>query len=281
MEELRPYILLISKPYGITSFKFTEKVKKTLHAKKAGHTGTLDPIATGLMVIALNGATKFIPFINTETKEYVIEVRFGIETDTCDISGNITKKGGKIPTLSEMQRAIKHFTGKIRQTPPLYSAKKVNGKKLYEYARKGERVDVKEAEVTIYGIDILSFKNERVALRVLCTKGTYMRSLARDMGRFLGTYATLGAIARTKVGKFKIGDATFLSCIEKGIRKGFVPLKDALDFPELIVSGEGFSNGLPVKTDFVKVIDKNGKFIGIGGVDKGYIRPKRVLNENI
>jgi tRNA pseudouridine55 synthase len=282
MEELRPYILLVSKPFGVTSFQFTDRVKKLLKAKKAGHTGTLDPMATGLMVIALNGATRFIPFIDTDTKEYVIQVKFGIETDTDDITGNIIKKGSRMPDLEEIQLVLDSLTGNIKQEPPLFSAKKVKGKRLYKYAREGKEIEVKEVEVSIYKIDILFFNRERIVLRVLCSKGTYMRSFARDLGRKLDTFATLSAIARTKVGKFSLKDSTFISCIEKGDRRGFVPLGEAIDLPELVINNRNkFINGIDIKTKFVKVFDKNGSFIGIGKIVENGIHPERVINEDI
>ena len=277
MEELRPYILLISKPFGTTSFRFTEKVRTVLGARKAGHTGTLDPIATGLMVIALNSATRFIPFITPDIKEYVVQIPFGVETDTDDITGNVINSGGKIPNVSEIEAVLSDFMGNVRQRPPFYSAKKVNGKRLYKYARDKNEVEVRESEVYIYEIKIIFFEKDKLVLRVLCSKGTYMRALARDLGRRLGTFATLSAIARTRVGDFYIKDAAFLSCITRGARKGFIPLNDAVDLPTLTIENKNtFLNGIDIKTEFVKVQDKAGNFIGIGEVRGSAIHPKKV-----
>ena len=282
MEELHPYILLVSKPFGITSFQFTEKVRTVLGAIKAGHTGTLDPLATGLMVIALNSATRFIPFINTDIKEYVVQIQFGVETNTDDVTGNIINSGGKIPGRGEIEAVLSDFVGNIRQRPPLYSAKKVNGKRLYKYARDKNAVEVKKSEVYIYEIKIMFFEKDKLVLRVLCSKGTYMRALARDLGQKLGTFATLSAIARTRVGNFYIKDATFFSCITRGARKGFISLSDAVDLPALTMDNKNaFLNGMDIKTEFVKVQDKAGNFIGVGTVLEGVIHPKKVLNENI
>ena len=282
MEELRPYILLISKPFGITSFQFMDRVRTVLGARKAGHTGTLDPMATGLMVIALNNATRFIPFINTDIKEYVIQIQFGIETDTDDITGNVINSGNKVPDISEIEAVLGDFIGDVRQRPPFYSAKKVNGKRLYKYARDKNEVEVKESDVSIYKIEIMFFKKNKLVLRVLCSKGTYMRALARDLGRKLGTFATLSAIARTRVGNFYIKDAAFLSCIAQGARKGLIPLSEAVDLPALTIENKNaFLNGIDIKTKFVKVQDNAGNFIGIGEVQESVIHPKKVLNENI
>ena len=313
MEKYPSLILLVSKPFGITSFKFTEQVKRVMKAKKAGHTGTLDPMATGLMVIALNDATRFIPYLNTDTKEYIIQVRFGVETDTGDISGEPVRKSEKIPSASEIQEKIPAFLGEIEQIPPVFSAKKVNGTPMYKLIRSGEKVEAKPAKVKIYEIEVKSYKklhNEgNLVLRVLCSKGTYMRALARDLGRALGSAATLSAICRTKVGRFSIEDATYISCLKAGKTKGVVPLKDALDFPILQlretgavkaggVNGggvntgavnagavnagvqkspvEAFLNGMNLPVGHISVIDEQGHFLGVARIVSETVKPEKV-----
>ncbi len=275
--------MLISKPFGITSFQFTDKVRKILKARKAGHTGTLDPMATGLMVIALNSATKFIPFIDTNTKEYVIQVLFGIETDTDDITGNIINKSDTMPNISEIKETLKNFTGIIKQKPPIFSAKKIKGKRLYKYARNGEKVaNIKTINVNIHSIKILSFNKNKLNLRVVCSKGTYMRTLARDIGHMLNTFATLSAIARTRAGKFSIEQAAFISSLLHGERKGFVGLNEAIELPSLITNDKSkFMNGIDIETNFVTVRDSKGNFLGLGRVENGKIHPEKVINENI
>ena len=292
MEKYPSLILLVSKPFGITSFKFTEQVKRVMKAKKAGHTGTLDPMATGLMVIALNNATRFIPFLSTDTKEYIIQVRFGIETDTGDISGKVVKRSESIPSMEKIQKKISAFVGEIVQVPPVFSAKKVSGTPMYKLARNGEKVKAKPVKVKIYEIEIKSFKEGNLVLRVLCSKGTYMRALARDLGRALGSVATLSAICRTKVGKFSINDATYMSCLKAGKTKGIVPLKDALDFPVLQLKGalsegsstldktgssvKAFLNGNSMSVRYVSVIDRDGRFLGVARVQEGAVKPEKV-----
>ncbi len=282
MAEYQNHILLISKPFGITSFKFTNLVREILKAKKAGHTGTLDPIATGLMVIALNGATKFMRFINTDRKEYVIRVRFGLETDTDDITGRIIRTSDKIPSFDEVESVIEKFSGEIVQEAPTFSAKKVNGTPFYELARNGKKTPHRKAKVTIFKMEIINYSAGNLVVRVDCSKGTYMRSLARDIGRACGSAATLSAIARTRAGKFSIKDATTLTRIRRGEKKGFVSVEDAITLPCLIVEDtHSFLNGVDIKTNFVKVKDKNGKFLGIGRIETGKIHPERVANEDI
>ena len=282
MVEYRNHILLISKPYGITSSKFTNLVKKILKARKAGHTGTLDPIATGLMVIALNDATKFIQFINTDRKEYVIRIILGKETDTDDITGNVSRYSDKIPEISEIESALKKFIGKFEQEAPAFSAKKINGVPFYELARKRKAVPKRKFEVEIYGIEVINYKNGNLDLRVSCSKGTYMRSLARDIGKVCGSAATLGAIARTKIGNFSVKDATTLTKLKKGESRGFVEIGNAISYPSLVLKNpRNFLNGIDLETNFVKVFDENGKFLGMGRVKEGKIHPEKVLNEDL
>ncbi len=282
MEKFPNHILLISKPYGLTSFKLTDTVRRLLGAKKAGHTGTLDPMGTGLMVIVLNRATRFIKFLDTDTKEYVIQVLFGMETDTGDTSGNVVAKSNKVPKISEVESAIEKLTGEIEQTAPAFSAKKINGTPFYELARKGKSVPQRKVKVVISEIEILGYEENRLNLRVLCSKGTYMRSLATDLGRLCGSFATLSALARTKVGRFSVSEATVLSRLMKGETKGILHIKDALSLPELILpDGKGFSNGADTAIKFAKVFDKTGKFLGVGNLNGCKVRPERVLNEDI
>ncbi len=290
MEKYPSLILLVSKPFGITSFKFTEQVKRVMKAKKAGHTGTLDPMATGLMVIALNDATRFIPYLNTDTKEYIIQVRFGIETDTGDISGKVVRKSESIPSMDEIQKKISAFIGEVEQVPPVFSAKKVSGTPMYKLARNGKKVKAKPVKVKIYEIEVKSFKRGNLVLRVLCSKGTYMRALARDLGRVLGSAATLSAICRTKVGKFSISNATYISCLKAGKTKGIVPLKGALDFPVLQLRDtltenssasrknavKAFLNGNSVPVRFVSVTDKDGRFLGVAHLEDNAVKPEKV-----
>ena len=290
MEKYPSLILLISKPFGITSFKFTEQVKRVMKAKKAGHTGTLDPMATGLMVIALNDATRFIPYLDTDTKEYIIQVRFGIETDTGDISGKVVRKSESIPSIDEIQKKISAFIGEVEQVPPVFSAKKVSGTPMYKLARNGEEVEAKPVKVNIYEIEVKSFERRSLVLRVLCSKGTYMRALTRDLGRALGSAATLSAICRTKVGKFSISNATYISCLKAGKTKGIVPLKDALDFPVLQLrdtlsensgasgknSVKAFLNGNSVPVHFISVTDKDGRFLGVARIKDNAVKPEKV-----
>jgi len=283
MDTLGKNILLIAKPFGLTSFAVTNRVKKILHAKKAGHIGTLDPMATGLMVVALNSATRFIPYIDTDEKRYVIQIQFGIETDTDDITGSIINQKDSVVTIEEIKRVLDQFIGIIEQIPPNYSAKKFKGKPFYKYARQGEIIKKKPCQVEIHKMSIVSFHSNKLVLDITCSKGTYMRSIARDMGRALGTFATLSAITRLSIGRFCISDAATFGRIKSGdFDKGFLTADQAIDLPVLFVKeASRFKNGLDITVDKVVVRDEKGVFIGIGRHKDGKVHPEKVLNEDI
>ncbi len=280
MDISKKNILLISKPFGITSFALVNKVKHLLNVRKAGHMGTLDPMATGLMIVALDEATRFIPYINTDTKRYIIQIQFGIETDTDDITGNIVNKKDLAVDIHRIEKVIDTFIGTIKQVPPIYSAKKLNGKPLYKYARQGNPVKKPAVEIKIYEMKIISFKDNKLVLDVVCSKGSYMRGIARDLGRALNTFGTLSAIARIAVGSFQISAATTLERIKKGdFNKGFLSLREVIDFPSLIVdNAERFRNGIDITVDKVMVKDKQGAFIGIGKCKDNKIHPEKVVS---
>ncbi len=283
MDVLGKNILLIAKPFGLTSFAVTSRVKKILNAKKAGHIGTLDPMATGLMVVALNSATRFIPYIDTDEKRYVIQIQFGIETDTDDITGRIINQKDSIVTVEEIKRVLGQFIGAIEQIPPDYSAKKLKGKRFYKYARQGKVIEKKSSRVEIHTMSIISFHSNKLVLDITCSKGTYMRSIARDMGRALGTFATLSAITRLSIGRFCISDAATFGRIKSGdFDKGFLTADQAIDLPVLFVKeADRFKNGLDINVDKVIVRDEKGVFIGIGKHRDGKVHPEKVLNEDI
>ncbi|MEE9192986.1 MAG: tRNA pseudouridine(55) synthase TruB [Thermodesulfobacteriota bacterium] len=209
-------VIIVDKPKGLTSNKILGRVKKILNIKKAGYTGTLDPFATGVLPICLNEATKLIPYLNEEYKEYIGIINLGIETDTLDETGNILKNKtvGKIEE-SDILTCLYSFKGSISQIPPMYSALKVKGVRLYNMARKGEVVERKPREIFIDKIELLSFKSPYIEFYVRCSKGTYVRSLANDIGNKLGFGGCLKELKRVSSGQFRIDNSFNLSEIEE------------------------------------------------------------------
>ncbi len=230
-------VIVVDKPRGFTSNKILGRVKKILNIKKAGHTGTLDPFATGVLPICLNEATKLIPYLNEEYKEYIGIINLGIETDTLDETGKIINSFtvGKIEE-SDILTCLYSFKGSISQIPPMYSALKVNGVRLYSLARKGEVIERKPREVYIDKIELLSYKSPCLEFYVKCSKGTYVRSLASDIGKKLGYGGSLKELKRVSSGQFGIDDSFKLAEIEENNYK-LKSISELLrDYPALNVN---------------------------------------------
>jgi len=204
-------ILLADKEKGITSYDVIRNIKKGYPKSiKIGHTGTLDPFATGLLIILIGrSATKLMDRFHELKKRYIVDIQFGFETDTEDITGRVVSKSndGIVPTREDIQSTIdKLFTGKIEQIPPKYSAKKIKGERAYELARKGKNFKLEPKKVQIYEFKILNYKYPYAEFEILCSTGTYVRTLVKDLARFLGTYATACELRRTQIGSFGIDD---------------------------------------------------------------------------
>ncbi len=276
--------LLISKPYGVTSRKFINEIQKEIKAKKIGHTGTLDPMATGLLFVAIDKGTKFIPYLPLDRKEYVIEITFGVLTDSWDITGRILKSETCSLEKEEVLSAIEDFRGEILQTPPIFSAKKYKGRESYKYARSGDmEVELEPAKVSIYGIDLILFSKSKAVLKVSCSKGTYMRSLAYNLGLKLGTYGALSAIARTGIGSFSVSSATTITKLKKGdYSKGFYDMKDVLsDIPRIVLKDKKkFITGIDYKDGSIFLMEHEGEIIGISKIKNGVLHPEVVIDEN-
>ena len=208
----------VNKPSGMTSHDVVSFLRRNLKIKKIGHTGTLDPMANGVLPIAVGDATRLIQYLSDD-KEYVATVKFGVSTDTYDKEGEIVSTSDKIVGQTELEEALNQFRGEILQKPPIYSALKKNGKKLYEYAREGKEVEIEARKVTIEKLDLLSLENNVAKLRVKCSKGTYIRSIAHDLGEVLGCGAHLIGLTRTIAGDFKIENSIELSTIENSENK--------------------------------------------------------------
>ena len=209
--------LNIYKPKGKTSHDVVAILRRLTKIKQIGHTGTLDPFAEGVLPICIGKATRLIEYLEDD-KAYIGTVQFGKSTTTYDIEGEGVNFSEKKATLEELESALPNFRGEIQQFPPIYSAIKVNGKKLYEYARKGEEVKIEPRNVTLYKLDIVNFnyENQTAELLIECSKGTYIRSIAHDLGEALGCYGHLIKLVRIKAGKFEINEAIKLETLETG-----------------------------------------------------------------
>ena len=193
-------IIVVNKPSGCTSHDIVSKIRKKLNIKKVGHTGTLDPLATGVLPILLGNGTKLSKYLINHDKEYIATIKLGVKTDTADIEGTVIEEK-KAPLFTEKQimNALESLKGKQKQIPPMYSAIKINGKKLYEYARSGESVEVKPRDIEIYNIVLIKYKDNRIQFKVACSKGTYIRSVCEEIAQKLNTVGTMSALERTKV----------------------------------------------------------------------------------
>lgn len=254
-------ILLIDKSTGISSGKCVYQARKKLGIKKIGHAGTLDPLATGLLPLLINKATRVSDFLMDEVKIYETLAFFGQKTDSQDITGEVLEKSSNTFEKKDLERAIKeNFTGEILQTPPMYSALKHKGRKLYELAREGKTVERKQRKIKIYDFEILDFDFPYARLKITCSKGTYIRSLVNDLGENLKTFATVKELRRLKVGEFDVKDAIKIDDFEKmdtdQIIKKLIPIDKALGQYEKIILDKSYykqaTNGMTMKVDFEK-----------------------------
>lgn len=207
-------IINVCKEKNMTSRDVVNIISKHLHTKKVGHTGTLDPLATGVLIVCTNHDTKLVDILTSKNKEYIATMRLGIQTDTGDITGNIIKRAAYKVTKDQIIKVLNNFLGSSKQTVPIYSAVKINGKKLYEYARNGEEVTLPTREINISSIELLDYHDDLIKFKVTVSKGTYIRSLIEDIGKTLQTVATMEDLVRTKQGNYKIEDSYTLEDIK-------------------------------------------------------------------
>lgn len=273
-------LLIFDKEKGITSHDLVYKVRKKLGIKKVGHTGTLDPMATGVLVISIGKGTKTSDYILSSDKVYEAKIKLGVLTDSYDITGKILEEEDVNFTEEEIKDALIKLTGKISQRPPIYSALKVNGKKLYEYAREGKDVEIKKRDVEIYKIELLDFNGkDEFTILTKVSKGTYIRSLANDLGRSLGTFGTLTELRRTRSGSFKIEDAIKVSDFERSsldeIKEKILPMDLALmdfkridipkSFCEKFIMGQFYKLKEKLNDENYRVYSEDN-FLGIGEI---------------
>ncbi len=225
-------VLVVNKEKDYTSRDIVNIISKALKTKKVGHTGTLDPLATGVLVVTVGEATKISELLTSSFKEYIADIELGIETDTLDITGNILKEETVFKTKEEIENILSSMIGSYDQEVPIYSAVKINGKKLYEYAREKEEVELPKRKVEVKQIELLNYiqKEEKVFFKMRClvSKGTYIRSLVRDIATKLNTIGVMTDLIRTKQGKFNIEDAYTLEQIKQG-KSHLIKIEDALD----------------------------------------------------
>ncbi|MBN8440175.1 MAG: tRNA pseudouridine(55) synthase TruB [Thauera sp.] len=236
-------VLLLDKPQGLSSNHALQTARRLLNAAKAGHTGTLDPMASGLLPLTFGEATKFSQMLLDADKTYEAVVQLGVETDSGDAEGAVIATHPVAVAEAQLGEVLARFRGEIDQVPPMYSALKRDGKALYEYAREGVELERAPRRVTIHALDLLDFAGERFSLRVSCSKGTYIRSLAMDIGTALGCGAHLCGLRRTRIGSFEVGDAVSLDRIEataENERDALLAPVDALvsEFPAVVLDVE-------------------------------------------
>ena len=207
-------IINVYKEAGFTSHDVVAKLRGICKQKKIGHTGTLDPDAVGVLPVCLGSGTKLCDMLTGETKEYIAGFRLGIATDTQDISGKILEEKEVCVSAEQVKEMLSHFVGELQQVPPMYSALKVGGKKLYELAREGKEVERKARPITIYELELLKAEHPEYEIRVVCSKGTYIRTLCQDIGEKLGCGAAMASLVRTQVDRFQLEDALTLERIE-------------------------------------------------------------------
>lgn len=213
-------IILVDKPSDWTSHDVVGKLRGILHERRIGHSGTLDPMATGLLVVFVGRATRAVEFAEADSKEYIAGLRLGVSTDTQDITGNTLKSSNSLPSRAELEQALGAFKGEISQIPPMYSAIKVGGKKLYELARRGESVERKPRRVTIDKLEIVGKIDGDYILDIVCSKGTYIRTLCNDIGDSLGCGGCMSSLRRVKAGAFSIEQAHTIDEIQAAANNG-------------------------------------------------------------
>lgn len=285
-------IIVINKPKEYTSHDVVAKVKKILNIKKVGHTGTLDPNATGVLPLLLNTGTKLSKYLIEHDKEYEVTLELGIKTDTADIEGNVIKKEEvNWKKLNDIGETLNTFLGEQTQIPPIYSAIKVNGKKLYEYARSGQNINIEPRNIQIYEIELQKIdkqKNE-INFRVHCSKGTYIRSLCEDIAQKLGTIGYMKELTRAKVGNFTINEAVKIEEIENNkeqiIKEKLISIEKFFESKESIKLNkkqlDKFLNGVKIRIDkqenICRIYNENNEFIGIGTIEKNFLKRDIIL----
>ncbi len=287
-------IIIINKEKGYTSNDIVQIVKG-IFKEKVGHTGTLDPLATGVLPLLIGKGTLCSKYLINHDKIYTATLKIGIKTDTGDITGNIVQRKDFSKEEIEFNRvsnALKKFVGEQEQNPPIYSAIKVNGKKLYEYARNNQKVDIPSRKITIYDLKLNSIKDDEINFTVCCSKGTYIRTLCEDIAESLNLVGTMSALNREKVGQFSIENAITIKELEENLKNSVFMEKYFMDLEQIFKDKQdiiltprafiSFLNGAKLFTDendgVYRIYDINKKFVGVGVVNKGILKRDIVVN---
>lgn len=282
-------VLIINKPKGFTSHDVVNVLRKALNTKKIGHTGTLDPNATGVLPILIGTATKISKYLIEHDKTYIATVKLGEKTDTGDGEGNIIEKDLNFQNISckQIRDVLKTFIGKQKQIPPMYSAIKINGKKAYEYARKGQAVELEPRDIEIYSTNLIKAEDKEITFEVYCSKGTYIRTLCEDIAKKLGTIGYMKELTRTSVNEFKLENAVTIDQIKENsliVNEKIISIEKIFADKEKINLNdrkkELFLNG--VKLTFEKPNDiyriyNNSEFIGLGTIKDNLLKRDVIL----
>ena len=277
-------ILLVDKPQDWTSHDVVAKLRGIFGERRIGHSGTLDPLATGLLVVFLGKATKAVEFSEAAEKEYLAHLRLGIETDTQDITGTVLHTSAETPDRAALEAVLPQFCGEIQQIPPMYSAIKVNGKKLYDIARRGGEVERQPRSIFIHELSVLGEENGEFVLRIRCSKGTYIRTLCHDIGKALGCGGVMTALRRTRVGGYDVQDAHTVAALSEMERDEaeslLLPLDSVFSDMEAVTlscqneahcrNGRPFS--LQLSDGSYRLYGKDGQFLVVASVESEQVR---------
>jgi len=300
-------VINFNKPENISSHQAVTKVKRFFAAKKAGHAGTLDPIATGILIVCLNEATKIARFLSDLDKEYVVRLKLGERTDTYDSTGRIVEaRDFRSVEVDKIYGALKKLIGPVNQIPPMYSAVKIGGEPLYKLARKGIEIERPERTVHISSIDLTSFNLPYLDLRVSCSKGTYVRTICDEIGKLLGVGAHMVSLQRTRIGNFRVEDSVSLEDL-RNRNDSYYSIDSVLsDFCEVILDGDSYrkaKNGMPIKafhnisshfseegagcpkksdqSQYVRLKSPENVLFGIGRLEDKEIKIERLLTTSV
>ena len=284
-------VFLLDKPLGFSSNQALKKIQWLFNAKKAGHTGTLDPMASGLLPICLGEATKFSHRLLDANKSYIAVIHLGVTTSTGDQEGEVVSEKKVALNEAQLKDTLKKFIGDMTQIPPMYSALKFAGKPLYEYAREGIEIERKSRLIKIYDIKLISIEESIITIEVDCSKGTYIRTLAEDIGKTLGCGAHLKGLTRTQTGNFKLSDALTIEALEAmsmpsrekvllptdTLLEGLSSIKLTMAQTEAIKKGQSI-DFISENDKEVRLYSASGQFVGVGQPDlQGHLFPKRLI----
>ncbi len=283
-------VLVVDKPSGITSHDVVAVARRATGERRIGHTGTLDPLATGVLPLACGRATRLVRFLSASDKEYQATIRFGVTTDSYDVTGTETNRSGVRPDRDAVARALESLTGTYLQRPPAFSAKKVAGRRAYEMARKDEAVELTPVPVTVSTAELELFSGDIARVRLVCSAGFYVRALAHSLGELTGAGACVEALRRTRSGEFRLERAVTLAQLSSGdVRAPAVVAMDQLlvGFPAVTVTDEGRNRvchgqeveGSPGMSEWVRLMDGHGELLAVAraGSRPGFLHPAVVL----